>query len=138
MKPMAVWMDHHEARIFHVDGEAFDEKTLASATRHIHRHEKAAEVKVRNHPDDDHRFFGAIAHELAEADRILILGPSVAKVQFVSYVEEHDAGLGARIVAVENADHPTDRQIVAHVREHFHLAAPRLGGRELGFVTTFY
>jgi stalled ribosome rescue protein Dom34 len=130
MKQMAVWMDHHEARIFHVDGQSFDEKTLASATRHIHRHEKAGEVKVRNHPEDDHRFFVAIAHELAQAEKVLVLGPSVTKVQFVNYVKEHDAGLSAKIVAVENADHPTDRQIVAHVREHFHVAAPRLGGHD--------
>lgn len=130
MTQMAVWMDHHEARIFHVDGQTFDEKTLDSATRHVHRHEKAAEVKTRNHPDDEHRYFAAIIHELAHAEKVLVLGPSVTKAQFVHYVKEHDAGLAAKVVGVESADHPTDRQIVAHVRQYFHVAAPRTGTRD--------
>lgn len=120
-------MDHHEARIFHV-GSTFDEKTLESVTRHIHRHEKAAEVRVRNHPDDEKRFFAAIAHELTGAEKILVLGPSVTKAQFVNHLKEHDAHLAAKVVGVESADHPTDRQIIAHVRQYFHVAAPRLGG----------
>jgi stalled ribosome rescue protein Dom34 len=124
---MAAWMDHHEARIFHI-GESFDEKTLESVTRHVHRHEKAAEMKIRNHPDDERRFFAAVAHELTDADKILVLGPSVTKTQFVHYLKEHDAPLAAKVVGVESADHPTDRQIVAHVRQYFHVAAPRQGG----------
>ncbi len=124
---MAVWMDHQEARIFDVDAADFNEKTVHSVTRHVHRHPKDAEMKIRNHPDDEHRFFREIVHQLAGADQILVLGPSVTKLHFIKYAHAHDQGLAAKIVGVESAEHATDRQIVAHVRHYFHADAPRLG-----------
>lgn len=127
MTQMAVWMDHHEARIFDVEGPTVTEKTVASASRHVHRHPKEMETKIHNHPDDEHRFFREIVHALAGGDQILVLGPSVTKLHFIKYAHAHDPGVAAKIVGVESSDHPTDRQIVAHVRHYFGSDAPRLG-----------
>jgi stalled ribosome rescue protein Dom34 len=127
MKQMAVWMDHHQARIFDVDGKTFDERTVESVTKHVHRHSMDSEMKTHNHPDDEHRFFREITHQLAGADQILVLGPSVTKLRFIKYAHAHDQALASTIVGVETADHPTDRQIVAHVRHYFHGDLPRLG-----------
>jgi stalled ribosome rescue protein Dom34 len=127
MTQMVVWMDHHEARIFHVDAETFDEKTVESATHHVHRHPKDAEMKSGKHSDDELRFFRDVAHHLAGAEQILVVGPSVTKLQFFKYAQAHDQTLASKIVGVESADHPTDRQIVAHARHYFHIDAPRRG-----------
>lgn len=124
MKQMAVWIDHQEARIFHVDARNFDEKTVA----HAHKHSKGGDNKVENHPDDDHRFFRDVAHQLAGAEQVLVLGPGVTKAQFFKYAGEHNQALASQIVAVEDADHPSDKQIVAHVRHHFHIDPPRRTG----------
>jgi len=121
----AVWLDHQEARVFHVDLGGFDEKTLASPHRHVHRHPKGS-TEARQHPDDLPRFFGALAHELAGAEQVLVVGPSTAKLQFVNYLHEHDRALGAKVVGLETVDHPTDAQLLAYVKHYFGVADPRV------------
>ncbi len=123
---VAVWIDHLEARIFHVDAERLEEKTLHAPTRHVHRHPKGGTAE-HNHVDDAHRFFKAVAHELEGAERVLIVGPSTAKLQFVRYAAKHDPALDPKIIAVETVDHPTDRQIVAYAKKYF--GADDLQGR---------
>jgi hypothetical protein len=127
MRQMAVWIDHDEAKIFHVDAESFDEARVHSPNHHVHRHPKAQETRTHNHPDDEHRFFHEVAGALAGADQILLLGPSVTKLHLIRWVQKHDPQLEPKIVGVETADHPTDRQLVAHVRQYFHDPLPRRG-----------
>ena len=127
MRQMAVWIDHDEARVFHVDAAAFDEKTVHSPNHHVHRHPKAQETRTHNHPDDEHRFFAEVAGTLAEAEQILLVGPSVTKLHFLRYLHKHHAAIEPRIVGVETADHPTDRQLVAHVRQYFNEESARRG-----------
>jgi hypothetical protein len=127
MQKIAVWIDHNEARVFHVDGSTFDETTVHSPNHHVHRHPKDQETRTHNHPDDEHRFFHDVAGTVGGAEQILLLGPSVTKLHFLRYLHQHSPALEARVVAVESADHPTDKQLVAHVREHFHGVLPRRG-----------
>jgi stalled ribosome rescue protein Dom34 len=116
---VAVWMDGEEARVFHVGAKGFEEATIHSPTHHVHRHPKDQLTRTHNHPDDEQRFFRALADTLKDADRILILGPSKTKLLFLRYLEKSEPVLGARVVGLETADHPTDRQIAAHVRDYF-------------------
>jgi hypothetical protein len=46
----------------------------------------------------------------------------VTKLLFLRYLHKSDPALEARIVGLETVDHPTDRQIVAYVRQYFHPA----------------
>jgi stalled ribosome rescue protein Dom34 len=121
----AVWLDHNEARIFHVDLDGFDEQTLRAPRHHIHRHPKGA-AEPHAHPDDERRFFADVAKALASADEVLLLGPSTAKSEFLHFIESHARDLTGKVQAVETADHPTDAQIVAHVRTHFRMPPPRV------------
>ncbi len=73
----------------------------------------------------EHHVFHEVARVLAGAEAIRVLGPSVTKLHFLKYLQKHDPALGSRIVDLETADHPSDRQIVAHVRGHFHSSPPR-------------
>ena len=122
MRQMAVWIDRDEAKVFHADVATFDEATIHSPNHHVHRHPQNQETRTHNHPDDEHRFFREVANALATADQILLLGPSVTKLRFLRYVMKHDPAFEPRIIGVETADHPTDRQLVAHVRHYFHGA----------------
>jgi stalled ribosome rescue protein Dom34 len=115
---VTVWIDHAEARIFHVDAEGLDEASLLSPHRHVHRHPKGPTAE-HNHPDDMHRFFQAVAHELEGAARVLVVGPSTAKLQFIRYAHKHAPSLEPHIAGVETVDHPTDRQIVAYSKTYF-------------------
>ena len=124
---VTVWIDHQEARIFHVGAAGLDEKTLHAPTHHVHKHPKGGTAE-HNHPDDAHRFFKAVAHELRGAECILVVGPSTAKLELVRYAAKHDPALELKIVAVETVDHPTDRQIVAYAKRYF-AADDRMQGR---------
>src|ERR1700732_935969 len=46
-----VWIDHKEARIFHVHPEATDETTVLAPQHHLHRHPKGR-GEARKHPDE--------------------------------------------------------------------------------------
>ena len=104
---IAVWLDHHEARVFHVDLEGFDEKTLLAPAHHFHRESREASL-------DDAHFFETIAAALGSADEILVYGPSTAKRQFAHWVDAHAPALAKKITHV------------AEVRRHFRIPAPRV------------
>ena len=90
---------------------------------HIHRHANEEDVRVRHHPDDEPRYFGEVAQALKDHGQVLLVGPSMTKLHLARYVQRHDHALEARIVGIESADHPTDAQLVAHLRHYFHESA---------------
>jgi stalled ribosome rescue protein Dom34 len=121
-----VWIDHTEARVFHVrpetvgheQPEPVDETTILSPQHLFHRHPKGR-GEPAEHPEDATRFFHELARSLDSADTVLVVGPSSAKLEFVQYVQHHDQSLRAKIAGVETVDHPTDREIVAYARRYF-------------------
>jgi stalled ribosome rescue protein Dom34 len=122
---VAVWLDHQEARIFGVDLDGFDEQTLSAPQHHFHRHPKGSSEPA-SHPEDERHFFAAITGALVPAEQILLLGPSTAKSQLLKYLQDHAPAVVTKVVAVEASDHPTDAQIVAHVRKHFRIPELRV------------
>ena len=59
-----IWIDHQEARIFHVSPQrADDDTTVLAPQHHLHRHPKGR-GEAREHPDDAHRFFAEVARNL--------------------------------------------------------------------------
>ena len=129
MDNMALWIDHDEAKIFQVEAATSDEVKVHSANQHIHRHPKDEKTRTRNHPDDEHRFFRAVAAALAGADQLLLFGPSVTKLRFLRHLRQDAPTLRACAVGVEAAEHCTDRQLLAHVRHYFHSDLRRRGVR---------
>ncbi|HXN30691.1 MAG TPA: hypothetical protein VN894_02475 [Polyangiaceae bacterium] len=117
----AVWIDHHEARVFHVSTGSSDEEIVKAPTQHIHRHPKGA-AEAHHHPEDMRHFFADVAKALEGAEKILIVGPSTAKLQFLRHLHVHAPALEVRVVGIETTDHPTDRQLVAHIKHHFGIA----------------
>jgi stalled ribosome rescue protein Dom34 len=121
-----VWIDHTEARVFHVQPETaghvqpepIDETTVLSPQHRIHRHPKG-HGEGREHPDDAKKFFREVARALDGADAVLIVGPASAKDELLTYLQDHDRMLRAKVVGTETVDHPTDREIVAHARRYF-------------------
>lgn len=119
----AVWIDHKEARIFHVGEGTFDESTL-HAPHHIARHEKS-QTSDKYNAEEERLFFHQVAEALATANDVLVMGPSTGKLHFLKYAQKHDQKLEARIVGMETVDHPSDKQIVAYVRDYFFMNAHR-------------
>ena len=125
MTHAVVWIDHKEARIFHVHPQEVDESRVLSPQHYFHRHPKG-HSEPREHPDDARHFFDDIARGLDGVDSVLIVGPASAKHEFVKFVHEHLQRVASRIVGVETVDHPTGGEIVAHARAYF-KASDRMG-----------
>jgi stalled ribosome rescue protein Dom34 len=116
-----IWIDHHEARVFHFSPTDVDKLVLHPdhPTRHIHH--KANSIGS-GHAAEDHNFFQAVVESVADAGEILITGPANAKIELVKHIDQHAPHLKKIIVGVETVDHPSDGQLVAHARHYFKTA----------------
>lgn len=78
-----------------------------------------SESKVRERRDQQlKKYYQEVLQELANADKILIFGPGMAKTEFYKEARKSKK-LAAKIVGVETTDKMTEKQIVAKVREFF-------------------
>jgi len=125
VKHAVVWIDQKEARVFEVDARKVEQSLVQAPGPHIHRHANEEDLRVRAHPDDEHRFFREVARALADRGQILLVGPAKAKLHFFRYVQQNDHELEKKIVGIESADHPTDAQLVEHLRAYFNEPSPR-------------
>jgi stalled ribosome rescue protein Dom34 len=110
----AVWIDHKEAKIFHVEPTTFAQETVRAPFHHVSR--KAAE-QGRHALSDD--FYQGVVKALKESEVILVVGPSSAKLDLLRYMHKHDHLMEEKVVGVETLDHPTDGQLAAYIRHYF-------------------
>jgi len=113
-----VWIDHHEAYVFHFNPIDVEQLVLHPdhPTRHIHH--KANSIGS-GHAPEDHDYLQAVAESIADAGAVLITGPANAKTEWVKHIHHHDPHLIKVIVGVETVDHPSDAQLVAYARQYF-------------------
>jgi len=112
-----VWIDHREAKIFHVDATNSDLAVVSARGGHHKQHK--ANVTGSGHQGVDTEFFKRVIEALAHTGAILITGPGNAKAEFKNYIAEHRAELAKRISAVEALDHPSDAELIALARKFF-------------------
>jgi stalled ribosome rescue protein Dom34 len=122
IRHVAVWIDRKEAKIFHIEPEGFDAAKIEAPHHHLTR--KAEE---QGHHAGNERFFHDVAEAIKDAEEVLVVGPSSAKLDFLRHLHQHDAALEKRVVGVETLDHPTDGQLAAYVRHYFHGKDRMLG-----------
>jgi len=113
-----VWLDHQKATAW---------QFTSTEERHatVHAHDQHQKVHSRKSSHGDHhalseqKFFEEVANALSGTHEILIIGPAQTKHDFAKFLKEKHPALGKEIVAVENADHPSDAQVLAYARRHF-------------------
>jgi len=131
---VAVWIDHNEAKIFHVQADSFETSSIGSPHHHLHRQPsgfpegKTRVAEQKAHPADAKHFFDQVVRALEGAEAILIVGPATAKLELIRHLHQHARSLEPKVVGVETVDHPTDASLVAHARHYFKSAdrIPRL------------
>ncbi len=119
-----VWIDHTQAKVFHIGLSGDDEAILHPHLQTRHLHHKANSIGS-GHAGFDKEFFAQVMNAISDAGEILIIGPASAKTELAKYLREQHSKIGERIVAVEAADHPTDREIVAYAKRHFKMETLR-------------
>ncbi|MGD9842106.1 MAG: translational machinery protein [Steroidobacteraceae bacterium] len=113
-----VWVDHLEAKIFHLDATEFDKLVVHTHASGHHLHHKA-NTRGSGHLGVDKEFFARILNALTRTGVLLITGPGNARTELKHYIDEHNPQLAKRISAVEPLDHPSDGVLVALARKFF-------------------
>ncbi len=111
----AVWLDHQRAHVVRFNKEESESSDIHAKGGDKHLHHRSGTVGPGHAPENLH-FYDAVAAALQGVAAILVMGPASAKLSFVKHVEAHHHGLAKAIAGVENADHPTDGEILAHAR----------------------
>src|SRR5258708_9231225 len=106
-----IWIDHHEARVFHFSPTDVEQLVLHPdhPTRHIHH--KANSIGS-GHAAEDHTYLQAVAASIADSGAGLIAGPANAKTELIKHIYHPSPQPMKAIVGAETVDHPIDAQHV--------------------------
>lgn len=121
-----IWIDHKQAIIVALSGDRVATTTLESGVgAHSHfggEQDGGGEKKYeeRRHQDLD-RYYDEVVGHVAQADRLLLLGPGEAKLELKARLARSKAHAG-RTLEIQTADRLTDAQVVAAVKDHFDVA----------------
>lgn len=113
-----VWLDHSEAHVMHFDHESAESARVRSHSQHQHQHHKKGAVGA-GHAAEDQQYYHAVAHAVADAKEILVVGPAGAKLALIKHMHKHDPAVAEKVVGVESIDHPSDGQLLAYARQYF-------------------
>ena len=132
---VGVWMDHREAFLFWADSQAdiriqhvkSEYQETAEPVDRAGGGPRGVQGPVFVHASVERRrkeqlnhYYKQIVHILHTASEIYVFGPGLAKRELARTVQGHD-DLADCLKAVENADHMTQPQMAARVREFFQL-----------------
>ena len=113
-----VWLDHHEARIIHFSARDSQEDVVrpVDPPRHLHIHAGSASG---THIQTEPTFYRDVAAACDEAQAVLLIGPSTAKTEFMTFLKDHLPQTAKRIAGVEPMGKLTDNQLLAEGRRYF-------------------
>lgn len=113
-----VWIDHHEAVVIHFNADTAEERHLHPIDLPRHLHVKAGSA-AGTHVTDEPAFYRDAINALADAQEILVTGPSTAKAEFLKHLHQQRPLVSDRIVGVETLARVTDSQLLAEARRFF-------------------
>lgn len=122
-----VWINAEKACILRMRNGLECELTIFAATDVGHTPPEAA-GSFKGSQAECPGYFHRVARALDVADEILIVGPSVTKLEFVKYMHKNDHAIDPRILGVETIAHPTDVQLAAFANLYFAEGSPRRSG----------
>lgn len=115
MSAFVVWIDHEHARVFAL-ADGCQHKTSVHAHRHDHHTHRENSFDRESRA---RKMFEETASHLKDAERILVVGPGLAKHLFTSFLAEHFPKLFRRVAGCEAMGHPTDPQITDFAQRYF-------------------
>ncbi len=113
-----LWLDHHEARMIHFSRKDSEEAVITPLDPPEHLHIKSGSASG-THIREEADFYRDVAKSCDEAQAILLVGPSTAKGEFMSYLKKHSPLTVHRIAGIETLAKVTDPQLLAEGRRYF-------------------
>src|SRR2546421_12007205 len=99
-----IWIDHHEARVFHFSPTDVERLVLHPDRPTNHIHHKANSIGS-GHAAEDHAFLQAVAESIADARAVLVTGPANAKTELVQHIRQHDPGVMKSLLGLGTVEH---------------------------------
>ncbi len=116
-----VWIDHREARVLYFNAADVEAKTVHPETAPYHMRHKSGSPSG-THDKGAASYFLGVAEALSDAKEFLVVGPSTAKTEFVSWLRDHSPLTAERLYGVETMAQVSDGQVVADARAFFKRA----------------
>ncbi len=117
MNAFVIWIDREHAKIFPVSEERLEKKTLLAKQSEHHTHK----LDNLDHQRQENWLFEESVAYMRNAEKILVLGPGVAKHHFITYLMEQHPALARKVTDCETVDHPSDAQIIAYAKKYFQI-----------------
>jgi stalled ribosome rescue protein Dom34 len=114
-----VWLDHSEARIFHLERDLGLRATVRAVK--VRARHKDGHIRAEDSP----RYFAEIAAFLQNTREVLLAGPGPEKKTFHAWLQRHQPQLAGRVLEVMAMDDAGNGQIVDAARRFF-LRADRM------------
>ena len=115
-----IWMDNNKALIISRpadnDNGEFSVHEKIEATHYTG--EKGEHASMNAEPQNLAKYHKAISKSIIGFDHILVFGPGKAQEQLVNFLRE-DAHFNTKQLTLEAAQHMTDHQLIAKVRDFF-------------------
>ncbi|MFT3738970.1 MAG: hypothetical protein QM786_09440 [Breznakibacter sp.] len=132
-RQIGIWMDTDKAVLINLtnedEGMTIIESQIETRTRYAGErkpHGKMASMLINpttkstnRFRQQQHSYFSNIISKINGASELFVFGPSLVKVEFEKELRKHPLLTSLR-VELENKGKLTERQMVAHVRSHFH------------------
>jgi len=115
---VAVWLDHLEARVFHIGADKIRQIVLHATHSDKHIHHKANSIGD-GRAGVDRQYFDRIADEFSDANAILIAGPAEAKTAFMSHLKKKRPKAASSVVSVETLPKCTDGEFADFAKRLF-------------------
>ncbi len=126
-KLAGIWIDHTNAWIVRYDkGKETIEKIESQLESRVKETGGSRMSRVPHHKIEARRrehakqFYQEVVSRIGDVDGLLLMGPSSAKLEFKKCLARSKS-LSEKLRDTVPADHMTDGQIAARVREYFHL-----------------
>lgn len=110
MRLSVVWVDREHSKLFEVSGVGVVSMRTIERSRSHHSFQEGTERGL----------FERIVAALQGAEKVLILGPGIARLQFHIFLREQHPSVLRRVIACECSENLTEAQVLA-------LAHERLG-----------
>lgn len=106
------FVDHHSAQVLQFDSVQVMERKVREHQSFTRQH--ASSVRT------EHAFFGQVCDALQGIAEVLVTGGHSGLADFKHYVDNHRPLTAKSIVAYQVVDHPSEAELVALARKHFH------------------
>ena len=119
-KRVVVWIDHVGASIVHVQKNAAGvAKAPAAKLQRFSAKPSSGEIGNRHARREVKDLFRQVKRELKGAKRILIVGPSTAKLDFLRFIGKKSNSMESHVVGIETLDDRSDEHLLAYAKRYF-------------------